>query len=192
MCVSGAVVWLLCLDPLQPPHPLCGARNLGGGPLHTTWVAGLWQLHRVDSLGIQRCLAPLQPVAALHLRLEEDWGGHASSGPLSKPSWLKGPPHPTHVVPSCCQVHQGLRELDAREQQVAVNTAAGAWGSSNSWPPAVSVQELAWLKDTLRGTEARHRELLQAFLGGLPEAANEVSSARPGWGVGMSAGGCWV
>lgn len=75
----------------------------------------------------------------------------------------------------CVQVHQGLRELDARGQQVARNTAAGAWGSSNSWPPAVPREELAGLHDSLRSTEQMHKKQLQALLKGLPDAANEVS-----------------
>jgi hypothetical protein len=72
------------------------------------------------------------------------------------------------------QVHQGKLELDNRKQQVEANTAAGGWGSSNSFDPAVSSEELAGLRDTLASTEQMHSQLLQAFLKGLPEAANEV------------------
>lgn len=78
------------------------------------------------------------------------------------------------VDPSAAQVHHGLRELDAREQQVAHNTAAGGWGSSKSFPAAVLPEQLAGLRDTLRSTEQMHSQLLQAFLKELPEAANEV------------------
>jgi hypothetical protein len=78
------------------------------------------------------------------------------------------------------QVHQGLRELDAHGQQVARNTAAGAWGSSNSRPPAVPREELAWLHDSLRSTEQMHKQQLQALLKGLPGAANEVSRGVSG------------
>lgn len=67
-----------------------------------------------------------------------------------------------------------------REKQVKVNTAAGAWGSSGSWPPAIPLKELASLKSTLHGTEKRHRDLLQTFLGGLPEVANEVRRDQHG------------
>lgn len=37
------------------------------------------------------------------------------------------------------------------------------------------LQDMNNLRDTLRSTEARHKQLLQAFLKGLPDAANEVS-----------------
>lgn len=73
------------------------------------------------------------------------------------------------------QVHQGLRELDSRVQQVKRNTAAGGWGRSDSWAPAVALEELSRLRDSLRSTEKMHNRLLQAFLKGLPDAANEVS-----------------
>lgn len=86
--------------------------------------------------------------------------------------------HSTCVLCGCClflwQVHAGLRELDEREKQVARNTAAGAWGTNQSWPAAVPAEELTWIKETLHSTERRHRQLLQALLKGLPAAANEV------------------
>lgn len=74
------------------------------------------------------------------------------------------------------KVHTGLRALDEREKQVARNTAAGAWGRADSWPPAVPPEDLAWIKDTLRSTEQRHCQLRQALLKGLPAAANEVNA----------------
>lgn len=87
------------------------------------------------------------------------------------------------IDPSAAQVHHGLRELDAREQQVAHNTAAGGWGSSKSFPPAVLPEQLAGLRDTLRSTEQMHSQLLQAFLKELPEAANEVRVCFSGGGL---------
>jgi hypothetical protein len=78
------------------------------------------------------------------------------------------------------QVDAGKLEMDRRDEQVKANTAAGGWGSSGSWAPAIPLKELVELKGNLRGTEQRHRKLLQAFLHGLPEAANEVSTYHPG------------
>jgi hypothetical protein len=77
-------------------------------------------------------------------------------------------------------VDAGKLELDTRDEQVKANTAAGGWGSSGSWAPAIPLKELVDLKGNLRGTEQRHRKLLQDFLRGLPEAANEVSTYYPG------------
>jgi hypothetical protein len=73
------------------------------------------------------------------------------------------------------QVHGGLVKLDEHRTQVERNTAEGAWGHSGDRKPAVPLDDLMNLGAVLGSTEKRHKELLQAFLKGLPDAANEVS-----------------
>lgn len=56
--------------------------------------------------------------------------------------------------------------------------------------PAIGLDKLALLRDAVRSTEARHSQLLAAFIKGLPEAANEVSSLGGWfWGVALA---CWA
>jgi hypothetical protein len=74
--------------------------------------------------------------------------------------------------------------LDDRKLQGERNTAAGGWGHSGdkAREPAVPLQDMDNLHRTLRSTEQRHKMLLHAFLKGLPDAANEVSSGElPVW-----------
>lgn len=75
------------------------------------------------------------------------------------------------------QVSTGKCVLDSRARQTAANTKAGGWGREETQDvePAIGLDKLALLRDAVRSTEARHSQLLAAFIKGLPEAANEVS-----------------
>lgn len=66
--------------------------------------------------------------------------------------------------------------LERRAADAASNTATGRWGTTAAEQAlAVPDDELNELQSTLGKLHESYRALLNTFLKGLPEAANEVS-----------------